>query len=74
MTAKKTFAEAVGNYWKPFPYEKQVQDAMKVEAKMRQLKEKKCSPGTLHGKTLTYISHELKADKINTHLWKRLLI
>ena len=58
---QKTFGEAGGNYWKPFTYEKRVQDAIKVEAKKRQLEAKKSSPGTLHGKILTYISHELKS-------------
>ena len=58
---QKTFGEAVGNYWKPFTYEKPVQDAIKVEAKIRELEAKKCSPGTLHGKVLTCISHELKS-------------
>ena len=58
---QKTFGEIGGNYCKPFTYNKQVQDAIKVEAKMRQLEAKKCSPGTIHGKILTYISHELKS-------------
>ena len=58
---QKTFGESIGNYWKPFTYEKRVQDAIKVEAKLRQLEVKRCSPGTLHGKILTYISHELKS-------------
>ena len=58
---QKRFGEAVGNYWKPFTYEKWVQDAIKVEAKIRQLEAKKCSPCTVHGEVLTYISNELKS-------------
>ena len=58
---QKTFVEAVGNYWKPFAYEKPVQDAIKVEAKIRELEAKKCSPGTLHGKVLTCTSRKLNS-------------
>ena len=61
---QKTFGESVGNYWKPSTYEKQVQDAIKVETKLRQLEAKKCFPGTLDGKILTYISRELKKHTI----------
>ena len=35
-----------------FKYEKQVEDAIKFEAKLRQLEAIKYSPGTLHGKIL----------------------
>ena len=41
---QKTFGEAVGNYWKSFIYETRVQDAIKVEVKLRQVEAKKCSP------------------------------
>ena len=61
---QKTFGESVGNYWKPSTYEKQVQDAIKVETKLRQLEAKKCFPGTLDGKILTYVSRELKKHTI----------
>ena len=37
---QKTFGKAVGMYWKPFWYEKLVSDAIKVETKPLQVKDK----------------------------------
>ena len=53
---KKTFAEEPKNYWKPFTYEKRLQNDKKVEAKPKNKKRgKKFSAVALHSKILAYV-------------------
>ena len=65
---KKSFGDSTENHWKPFPYEKRLQDAKKVAEKTEKLSKQNLASSTVHSKLLSFIAKDLESRQYKVPL------